>query len=266
MVVDLVWISRIAPQKVERQQSGMAFVQMIFAHAKAKRLQDAQPADAEDRFLFQTVFRACAIEPISDPPVFGVVFMQIGIEEQHRNARTDRARNNMQPRSYPDFVAFDQQCDLGPQRCGEIGRIPGVFMFDLPAFGVDLLAQVTATAQQRDEDHRQSEVGARPDGVAGQHAQAAAVGVHLRAKGDLHRKVGDPSVGEVGPDRLRRWRIGKDVVIEHMHEVSSEGAGLPGERPARHQPELGSDRFKCVRPVTWPFKAHNHPSKGCPYG
>ena len=50
-----------------------------------------------------------------------------------------------------------------------------------------------------------SEVGAGAGGVAGEDAEAAGVGVHLRAQRDLHREVGHTGAWQKGIDRRHHW-------------------------------------------------------------
>ena len=57
-----------------------------------------------------------------------------------------------------------------------VRRVPDHGFFLLPARGVDLLAEVTLSADERHDHDGEPQVGGRLDGVAGEDAQAAAVG------------------------------------------------------------------------------------------
>jgi hypothetical protein len=74
--------------------------------------------------------------------------------------------------------------------------IPRIGVVDLDAVGSELLLQVALAAGQRDEDHRQPEIGAGAYRVACQHAEAARIGVELRIKRNLHAEVGDSATDE----------------------------------------------------------------------
>jgi hypothetical protein len=56
---------------------------------------------------------------------------------------------------------------------------------------VDFLPKVARPANEADRDQRQSQVGGRAHGVAGENAETACVRGNLAAQRDLHREVGD---------------------------------------------------------------------------
>jgi hypothetical protein len=59
----------------------------------------------------------------------------------------------------------------------------------LPPLSVDSLAEVSRTAHQGDEDHRQLQVGAGACRISGEYAEAAGIGMHFGPDRDLHREV-----------------------------------------------------------------------------
>jgi hypothetical protein len=63
---------------------------------------------------------------------------------------------------------------------------------------VDLLVEVALPADQRDEHHRQAEIGRGPGRIACKDPKAAGIGVHLRPERDLHREIGDAALAQIG--------------------------------------------------------------------
>ena len=85
-------------------------------------------------------------------------------------------------------------------------RGTGQAMADLMAGRVDLLMQVALPASQRNEHHRQFEIGSRPGGVTGKDAETARIGVNLRPERDLHGEVGDAAAALKRLDVPMHWR------------------------------------------------------------
>ena len=73
---------------------------------------------------------------------------------------------------------------MGPF-CG----LPRIGALRLPAFLVDLLPEITGTAEQRNEHDRQLEIRARAHRVAGKHAKTTGVRMYFHAERELHRDV-----------------------------------------------------------------------------
>ena len=69
--------------------------------------------------------------------------------------------------------------------------LPRVRVLDLAALGIDLLAEIAVAGHQRDEHHRQIEIGAGARHVAGENPETAAIGVDLGPDRDLHREIGN---------------------------------------------------------------------------
>ena len=61
----------------------------------------------------------------------------------------------------------------------------------LPAIGIEPLIKVAFAMQERHSNHWHLKVGGSPNRVAGEHAEAAAVGRDLRSDAYFHREIGD---------------------------------------------------------------------------
>ncbi|MDP1847730.1 MAG: selenocysteine-specific translation elongation factor [Solirubrobacteraceae bacterium] len=72
-----------------------------------------------------------------------------------------------------------------------VGRRPGLRLLGLVAGAVQVLAEIALAVYQRHGDHRHLAIGGRADRVAGEYAQAAAVGRNRLVQADLHREVGN---------------------------------------------------------------------------
>jgi hypothetical protein len=64
----------------------MTFVEMVDRDPETERLQNTRPSDSEDDFLFETIGLIAAVEMMGDRAIIGPVLIEIGIEQQHRDA------------------------------------------------------------------------------------------------------------------------------------------------------------------------------------
>ncbi len=84
-------------------------------------------------------------------------------------------------------------------------RIPGLGLLRLhPGRGIQTLPEVALAIHQRDRRQGQAHVRCGSQRIAGQNAQASAVGGKLRSDGDLH--------GEVGDHAAFTWFLGGNVL------------------------------------------------------
>ena len=139
--------------------------------------------------LLEAVDRVAAIEIMGDIAVFAAVFIQIGIEQQHRLAPSSHAFHHIQPSANPDRAPINGHGNLGVNRHGPLARVPHGRMLHLSPLCINLLAEITGPADQADSDHRHVEIGGRAHGVTRKHAQAAGIGGNLVAQGDFHREI-----------------------------------------------------------------------------
>src|SRR5262249_24043514 len=91
----------------------MSFVEMVDRDLETERLQDTRPRNSEDNFLFETIGLIAAVEMMSDLAVIGPILIEIGVEQQHRDAMSEGAGEAVEPRAYPDLAPFDCHCNHG---------------------------------------------------------------------------------------------------------------------------------------------------------
>ena len=171
----------------------MSLIEMIDVGVKTERPQQPDAAEAEDKFLLESVILAVAIEMVGQFAILGVVLLKIRIEQKDRDLVPVRAGVDVEPGSYPDWPWRDRQRHHRAKRQAEFLGIPPVRLLDLAVVGVNDLAETPCVAHERDKDDGNFKIGARSHRVPGQHAKAAGIGMHLRPDGDLHGEVGDVS-------------------------------------------------------------------------
>ena len=76
----------IAAQQLHPQQRRMTLVHVIFAHLETQRLQHAHTADTEYHFLFEPIDLITAVKIMGELPIFGGVFVQVRVQQDHRLA------------------------------------------------------------------------------------------------------------------------------------------------------------------------------------
>jgi len=184
----------------EQQQRRMPLVHVEAPDALvAQRAQHAHAADAEDDFLAQPIAIVAAVQVVGEPPVGLGVLGEVAVEQQHRQRHAAGAAHVVAPGAQRDLATLDAHLrarrHLGEHRL----RRPRLRLLGLPALGIEALAEVALAMHQRDRHHRHVAVGRRAHRVAGEHAEAAAVGRHRLVEADFHREVGDRGgVGHVG--------------------------------------------------------------------
>lgn len=97
----------------------------------------------------------------------------------------------MAPRAELHGATFDRDGDTIGQLFQMLGGPPFRGRFELPSARIDALREVAFAMQQRHRHERQTHVGGSANGIAREHAQAAAVGRQLGVESDLHREVCD---------------------------------------------------------------------------
>src|SRR5262249_5570473 len=90
------------------------------------------------------------------------------------------------------------------QRLQAIGRVPVAGRLGLIAEGVEMLPKIPAMIEEGHADHAEADVGRRPQRVASQDAEPAAVAGDGRIEAGLHGEVGDG--GEFGDALGNRHR------------------------------------------------------------
>ena len=161
---DRVCIVGILVEELEREQRRVALVQVIRANIEVERLEHPHAADAEHDLLAQPICLVAAVEKVRDRAI-------------------------VKPAADPHRAPVDGHGHLRRQRLGPMLGLPRIRLRNLPAVGVDALAEIAFPAHERDADERDSEIRGRAHRIAGQHSQAAAVRRDFAAQRNLHREV-----------------------------------------------------------------------------
>jgi hypothetical protein len=173
-------------EQFETEEGRVALVHVVCVQLKAECAQQADAAETEHKLLLHSVRLVAAIEIMRQRTILGAVLVEIGVQQQDRNPLPVGGDMNVQPGAYPHRTPRNFDCDHCVNRHAVCCRVPPVGRLGLLAIGIDLLAEVAGAADQRDEHDGNLKIGAGPHGIAGQHAEAAGIGVHLRPDGDLH--------------------------------------------------------------------------------
>src|SRR6266545_4846577 len=100
------------------------------------------------------------------------VFIEVGIEKIDRDIVPRQAADQVAPRADSNRTAFQPDVDETRHRLERLFGFPQRWFFDLVAALVETLMKVTFAMQQRDADHRKSQVSGSAKGVARKNAQA----------------------------------------------------------------------------------------------
>ncbi len=157
--------------------------------------QGADAADAEQDLLPEPVLRGAAVQPVGDLAVVVGVALDVGVEQQQRDATDLR---------HPDLgqevgAAGHRDRDGGPgavlvaeQADRQLVGIEDGVLLQLPALSRERLLEVAGVVEQTDAYEGYAEVAGGLEMVAGEDAEAAGVLREHRADAELRREVGDP--------------------------------------------------------------------------
>ena len=70
-------------------------------------------------------------------------------------------------------------------------RLPGIGIFQLIAFLVQSLPEISVSIGKRNGNHREFQIGCRTKHIAGENAQSSTIGRDCRIQSNLHAEVGD---------------------------------------------------------------------------
>ncbi len=186
-------------EQLQGEQARVPFVHVeALQGVVAERSQHAHAADPEQHLLAEPIAVVAAVEMVGQRPVLGRILGKVGVEEIDGHGVPGETLDVVHPGAQLDGAPLDSH--RGPHRKlldGVVDR-PHHGLLALTPLRVEALVEVALAVEQAHRDHGHAEVGRRPDGVAGQHAQATAVGRNPRRECDLHREVGDgPVAGQV---------------------------------------------------------------------
>ncbi len=189
-----------AVEQFQGQESGMPLVHVILLDGEAEGVEDAGAADAEDDLLFEPVGEVAAVEIIGDVAVGFDVAGDIGVEKEYRNDAAGGTFHPVEPGLHLDVAVFDGHQCFRRQKFHDRAGIPGHRCFMLTAGFVQALAEIAVAADQGHRHQRQFQIGGAFDGVAGEDAEAAAVGRDVGGQPDFHGEIGNARfLGETFP-------------------------------------------------------------------
>ena len=150
------------------------------------------PPIPSTNFLIEAIGFIASGKVICDFTVLHAVLIEVGLKKEDRHTVAERTSQVIQPRPDPDLPALDPDRDHCAERLRPFLRPPRIGTGNLRSQSIDLLAQVAGSACQVQEYHRQIEVCGRSRHVAGENAEAAAVGMDFQPQCDFHREIRNP--------------------------------------------------------------------------
>jgi hypothetical protein len=212
-------------------------------HAHGAQHPDA--GDSERPFLLEPLFRTTGVQAARERAIGGVVLLEVGVEQVHRDPANPHApRPDMdRPPEGPDdreprlAVGARQRLQRPHQ-----GIEPLVRVF-LPAVEPDPLVEVALRVEQSDGDERHAEIGRGLAVVPGQDAQAPGIDRHRVVQPELRAEIGDRAPVQVrvglrkprADVRRRRPEVTEHPVVD-LEELGVAGAG--GQPLGVHPPQL----------------------------
>ena len=218
----------VGARGLERDEGGVALVEVQDAGVDVHRLQRAHAADAEQDVLRKPRVGLADVEPRRDPAGGQVVLRPLGVEQVERDAADVHAPDLRGDLHVAHRHGHGQRLAVvaGDERGGEplgVGVDP---VLVLPAAGVDALAEVALAVHQPDRDERERTVGGLLEDVARERAEAAGV--------DRQRAMDAELRAEVGDRVLRRGRrLGERALEVGAHRRLDRGGALEQRTVAR---------------------------------
>ena len=219
---------------LQRDERGVAFVEVAHGRRDAHLPQRAHAADAEDDFLLDARFAIAAVEPRRQLAIPGRVLREIGVEQQQPDAAETHAPHRRQHGAVTERHGDHARPAIGRDRGFDrrIGPADALVAFFLPAVVGHALAEVALRIHEADADERQAEVRGFLAVIAGEHAEAARVDRQRLVQRELRGEVGDAAVAEhrllFAPPRVRlgpRLIEAEDRLVVGLDELRIRGRG-----------------------------------------
>ena len=180
------------PHELERREGAVALVEVQHAGRDAQGGKRAHAADAEQQFLADADALVAAVEPRRQLAIFGLVAVDVRIEQQQRVA-ADRqlpdARGNRAGAGLDRDRDGDAVAQRRPHRQRSVIDVDVVLL--LPAVAIEPLPEVALVVVEADADERDAEIRRALDVIAGEDAEAAGIDRQRLVEAELGREVGD---------------------------------------------------------------------------
>ena len=192
-VVERLALLDVLADALQRDERGVAFVQVPHRRLDAQRAQRPHAADAEDDFLLDARLAIAAVEARRQLAVPGRVLVEVGVEQEQAHVADPHAPHRGQHRAIAERHGRDARLAVGRDRRFDrrVGPVDALVVFLLPAVVRHALVEVALRIHEADADERHAEVAGFLAVVAGQHAEAAGVDRQRLVQRELGGEVGD---------------------------------------------------------------------------
>jgi hypothetical protein len=208
---------------LERQEGGVALVDVPGRRLDPQRFERAGAADAEQDLLAEAHLAAAHVERRGDRAIRRMVDRQVGVEQQHRDASdlgppdpgVDHPFRELDGDVHLPAVAVQHRQQRQP-----VQVVVGVVVL-LQPLGVEALLEVAVLVHQPDAEEGEPQVARRLAVVAGEDAQAARVDLQALVPAELGAEIGEGTAAVAGvlplePGRLRRLDVGVELGDERV--------------------------------------------------
>ena len=180
---------QVLADPLQRDERGVALVEMPHRRRDAQRPQGADAADAEDDLLLDARLPVPAVEARRQFTVPRGVLGEVRVEQVQADAAEPDAPHRRQHRPVTERHRRDARPPLRRQRRGDrrLGPRQPLVVLLLPAVVRHALVEVALRIHEADADERHAEVTRLLAVVAGEHAEAAGVDRQRLVQGELRR-------------------------------------------------------------------------------
>ena len=149
----------------------MPLVHVVHGRGDLHRVQRVHASDAEHNLLFDPHLQISAVQLCGDEPVLLGVFGNIGVEQVENDPTNLQGPDLRAHGALQDFHLHKEGLPVGIQRFGQrqMAEVLVQLHAVLPAFLVDLLAEIAVPIQEAECDERHVQVACRLAMVPGKN-------------------------------------------------------------------------------------------------